>query len=314
MPEVLVISVVVPVYNEQEVLPAFFDRLRPVLGALNEEYEVVVVDDGSTDDTHAIADDRARGWPQLRCLRLRRNMGHQAALTAGLDAAVGDWVLTIDADLQDPPELIPELLGAALRGQADVVYATRSDRKTDSRFKRWSAHVYYRLMAGMTETELTRHAGDFRLMSRRVVDDLNGLPERHRVYRLLVPYLGYESTTVSYERNRRAAGESKYPLGKMIRLALDSATSFSASPLRLATWLGMLGSLVSVLLGAVAVIAWASGATVPGWTSVMVSVFFVGAIQLLSLGLLGEYVGRIYSELQRRPRYFLTEDPSEHDD
>ena len=301
------ISVVVPVFNEEEVLPAFFARIRPVMDQLGETYEVIVVDDGSLDGTSLLVVGASASWPELRPVPLRRNLGHQAALTAGLETAQGDWVLTIDADLQDPPELIPEMLSAARNSEVDVVFATRGDRRTDSWFKRTTARVYYRLMTRLTQAELANNAGDYRLMSRRVVDELGQLPERHRVYRLLVPYLGYRATSVVYERDRRAAGASKYPLGRMMRLALDSATSFSAAPLRIATWLGLAGSFVSVILGAVAVIAWASGVTVPGWTSVMVSVFFVGAIQLLTLGLLGEYVGRIYSELQQRPRYLLAD-------
>jgi glycosyltransferase involved in cell wall biosynthesis len=300
-----VLSVIVPVFNEEEVLPQFFARLRPALDESGTNYEVLVVNDGSSDDSGRFLTDAAASWPALQVLTLRHNAGHQAALTAGLQHATGDWVVTIDADLQDPPELIPTLLTAATQGNSDVVYAVRSDRKRDSFFKRITAKGYYRLMTRLAGSNVPQQAGDFRLMSRRVVDELNALLERHRVYRLLVPYLSFDSTIVKYPREPRAAGATKYSLRRMLGLAFDSATSFSATPLRLATWLGLAGSIFSALLAIATIAAWAFGATVPGWTSVMVAVFFVGAIQLICLGLLGEYMARVFAELQRRPQYLL---------
>lgn len=297
-------------FNEEEVLPLFESRLRPVLDGLSEDYEVLAVDDGSCDGTSEIIS-RIRGqWPQVRVVRLRRNAGHQAALTAGLDRCIGDWVVTIDADLQDPPEMIPRLIAAAARDDADVVYAVRHDRSSDSWFKRRTAAMYYRVMRRAAGDDVPDDAGDFRLMSREVVDALGQLPERHRVYRLLIPWLGFPSTTVTYRREERAAGESKYPVSKMARLAVDSLTSFTAMPLRVATWAGVAGSMACLVMVIVAVVAQVLGATVPGWASVFVAVFFLGAIQLLCLGLLGEYIGRLYSEAQHRPLYLISSDTS----
>ncbi len=300
-----------PAYDEESAFPIFAARLRPVLDGLGTDYEVVVVDDGSTDATPDVLSETAATWPQLRIIRLRRNVGHQGAITAGLDRARGDWVVTIDADLQDPPELIPDLLDAAPRDDADVVYAVRCDRRTDTWFKRRSAEVYYRLVRRTADTDVPAHAGDYRLLSRPVVEALRELPERHRVYRLLVPWLGFPSTTVQYRRDERAAGASKYPLSRMTRLAVDSLTSFTAQPLRIATTLGVTGSLVCLLAMTIAVGAHVAGYTVPGWASVFVAVLFVGALQLLCLGLLGEYVGRLYAEAQHRPLYFVASDTAE---
>ncbi len=305
------LSVVVPVYDEESVFPVFAARMRPVLDAMGADYEVVAVDDGSTDATPQVLAEVAATWPQLRIIRLRRNAGHQGAITAGLDRARGDWVVTIDADLQDPPELIPDLLDAARRDDADVVYAVRNDRTQDTWFKRRTAALYYGLVRRTADTDVPAHAGDYRLVSRPVVEALRELPERHRVYRLLVPWLGFPSTTVHYRREARAAGESKYPLSRMTRLAVDSLTSFTAQPLRIATTLGVAGSLVCLVAMTAAVVAHLSGFTVPGWASVFVAVLFVGAIQLLCLGLLGEYVGRLYAEAQHRPLYFIASDTGE---
>jgi polyisoprenyl-phosphate glycosyltransferase len=298
----------VPIFDEEDVLPAFAARLRDVLDTLVEDYEVVTVDDGSRDKSLPMLHELRSGWPQVRVVELRRNSGHQAAITAGLALCDGDWVVTIDADLQDPPELIPQLLRAAAEAGADVVYAVRADRRHDSWFKRTSARAYYKLMRRAAGDDVPTNAGDFRLMARDVVNTLNGLPERHRVYRLLVPWLGFRSATVHYERGPRAAGTSKYPLSKMGRLAFDSLTSFTAMPLRIATWAGVFGSLVCIAGIGVALIAQILGATVPGWASVFVAVFFLGAIQLLCLGLLGEYIGRLYAEAQHRPLYLVRSD------
>lgn len=302
------LSVVVPMYNEADVLPLFVERLRPVLDGLGEDYELVAVDDGSKDDTPVLLQAARRAWPELRVLRLRANSGHQAAISAGLAAARGDWVVTLDADLQDPPEIIPEMLGAARDEGADVVYGVRTDRSTDSVFKRRTAHAFYATMRMMGATGAPDNAGDYRLMSRATVDAVNALPEDHRVLRLVVPALGFPSTTVGYRREERAAGTSKYPLAKMIRLSLDSITGFSSAPLRLATWFGLVGFLVAVALLAYALVARALGHTVAGWTSTVVIVAAFGALQLLCLGIMGEYVGRIYAALQRRPTYYVAYD------
>ncbi|HZN73997.1 MAG TPA: glycosyltransferase family 2 protein [Micromonosporaceae bacterium] len=307
----LVLSVVVPIYNEEDVLPLLAARLRPVLAAIGEPYEVVAVDDGSTDASAAVLAGLRRTWPELRVVRLRRNSGHQAALTAGLFRARGDYVVSIDADLQDPPETIPRMLELARREGLDIVYGVRSDRSTDTAFKRWTADLYYRLMRRLVGKNLPSHAGDFRLISRATVDALRELPERLPVLRLLVPWTGFPSGEVPYVREERAAGRTKYPLGKMIKLAADSVTSFSAAPLRAVTWLGLGGVVLCGILLVTAIATFFGGSTVSGWASMYVAVLFLGAVQLLCLGLLGEYVGRIYQAVQARPSYFIGYDSAD---
>lgn len=310
------LSVVVPVYNEQAVLPLFAARLRATLDGLGEAYEVVAVDDGSTDATPTVLAGLRRDWPELRVIRLRRNSGHQAALTAGLFRARGAYVASIDADLQDPPELIGEMLRVARAENLDIVYGVRSDRSTDSPFKRWTAGLYYRVIRRLVGGSVPSHAGDFRLLSRSAVEALRELPERRPVLRLVIPWLGFPSTEVAYVRGERAAGRTKYSLAKMVRLTSDSVTSFSAAPLRLATWMGLVGVLLCTVLVVVAFVAYLRDYTVPGWTSLYVAVLFLGAVQLLCLGLVGEYIGRIYEAVQGRPSYVVgsdTADPADHE-
>lgn len=306
--ETTVLSVVIPMYNEAEALPALVGRLRPVLTGLGVPYEFVAVDDGSTDRTGELLAAFRLGWPELRVIGLRRNSGHQAALTAGLDRAVGAYVVSLDADLQDPPEKIPEMLARARTEGLDIVYGIRADRTSDTGFKRWTADLYYRLVRRLAGPSVPAQGGDFRLLSRAAVDALKALPDQQRVYRLLVPWLGFPSGEVAYERAPRAAGRSKYPLGRMIRLAVDSVTGFSAAPLRLATWLGGVTFLVCLGLMAYTLGAHALERTVPGWTSLFTGVLFIGAVQLVCVGLLGEYVGRIYTAVQNRPTYFVGHD------
>lgn len=302
------LSIVIPVYNEEDVLPLLAARLRPVADGVGTTYEVVMVDDGSDDLSPAVLQRLMRDWPQLRIVRLRANAGHQAAISAGLASARGDYVVTLDADLQDPPEVIPEMLAQARAHRADVVYGVRSDRSSDSAFKRISAKGFYRLIRVLSGTHAQVDAGDYRLMSRATVNAINALPEHHRVLRFVVPALGFPSTSVTYRRDERAAGSSKYPLSKMVRLSLDSVTGFSTAPLRAATWLGLLGGVAALLLLGYALAASALGHTLPGWTSTVVAVAGVGAVQLLCVGILGEYVGRMYAHLQARPTYFVAYD------
>ncbi len=310
------LSVIVPMFNEADVLPLLVERLRPVLeqmvddGALHgaDSYEVLAVDDGSRDQTPVLLQRYRREWPQLRVVRLRANAGHQAAISAGLATVSGDWTITLDADLQDPPETIPTMLQQARSQGVDVVYGVRTDRSSDSFFKRSSARAFYAGIRAAGATDAPDDAGDFRLMSRATVNAVNALPETHRVLRLVVPSLGFPSTTVGYAREARAAGSSKYPLPTMVRMSMDALTGFSLAPLRLATWFGLGGFAASLLLLAYAVGANIFGFTVAGWTSTVVVVAAVGAVQLLCLGVLGEYVGRIYSTLQRRPTYYVAYD------
>ena len=302
------LSVVVPMYDEEAVLPLLVERLRPVADGWGVTYEVVCVDDGSTDATPVLLQRFRREWPQLRVVRLRANAGHQAAISAGLARARGQWVVTIDADLQDPPEVIGEMLAVA-RGQGvDVVYGVRSDRSSDTAFKRLTARAFYRSIRALSDVDARVDAGDFRLMSRATVDAVNALPEHGRVLRLVVPALGFPSASVTYARAARAAGDSKYPLGKMLRLSVDSVTGFSIAPLRFATWTGLLGGLAAVAVLVYALVEMLLGNTLPGWTSTVVIVAAVGAVQLLALGILGEYVGRTYTALQARPTYFVAHD------
>lgn len=307
----LELSVVIPMYNEQEVLPLLVERLRPILDDLETTYEVVAVDDGSSDLTAALLLRYHREWPQLRVVRLRANAGHQAAISAGLARAGGDYVVTLDADLQDPPEVVTEMLAIAQSEGVDVVYGVRADRSSDTLFKRVSAKAFYALIRGLSGTTAHSDAGDFRLMSRATVDAINALPETNRVLRFVVPALNFPSAQVDYRREERAAGSSKYPFAKMLKLSLDSVTGFSLAPLRLATFLGLFGGLVTAFLGIFALVANASGHAVAGWTSTVLIVSSVGAVQLLCLGLLGEYVGRMYTAMQGRPAFFVAFDSAQ---
>jgi dolichol-phosphate mannosyltransferase len=302
------LSIVIPCFNEEDVLPLLVERLRPVADGLETPYEVVAVDDGSTDTTAVVLQRLRRDWPELRVVRLRANAGHQAAISAGLACARGDYVVTLDADLQDPPEVIPDMLAVARAERVDVVYGVRSDRSTDSAFKRMSARAFYRVIRALSGTHAQSDAGDYRMMSRATVEAVNALPEHNRVLRFIVPALGFPSASVSYRRDERAAGRSKYPLAKMVRLSIDSVTGFSIAPLRAATWLGLTGGLAAVGLLLYALVAQTLGHTLPGWTSTVVAVSAVGAVQLLCLGILGEYVGRMYAMMQARPTYFIAYD------
>jgi glycosyltransferase involved in cell wall biosynthesis len=308
-----VLSIVVPMFNEESVLPLFIERLRPVADGLGVGYEVVAVDDGSSDGTPVGLQRARRTWPQLRVLRLRANAGHQAAISAGLARALGDYVVTLDADLQDPPEVIAEMLRVAREQHVDVVYGVRADRSTDTAFKRGTARLFYRAMNRLSGTTAPPEAGDYRLMSRATVAAINALPEYGRVLRFVVPALGFPSATVDYRREERAAGSSKYPLAKMLRLSVDSVTAFSLAPLRFATYLGLLGGVFALGLLLFALYARAAGEVVAGWTSTVVIVAGMGAVQLLALGVLGEYVGRLYAAAQARPAYHLAYDSLEAD-
>jgi dolichol-phosphate mannosyltransferase len=285
--------------------------LRPVLDGLGVPYEAIAVDDGSTDKTPAMLDDLRSCWPELRVIRLRRNSGHQAALTAGLHRSVGAYVASIDADLQDPPEKIAEMLELARADGLDIVYGVREDRSTDTGFKRRTAGAYYWLMRRLVGKHMPDQAGDFRLLSREAVEALKDLPDQQQVYRLLVPWLGFPSGEVRYLREERVAGETKYPLTKMIRLALDSITGFSAAPLRLATALGMVSFFTCLALLVFTLTVYLAGMTVPGWTSLFVGMLFIGGVQLICVGLLGEYVARIYTAVQRRPTYYVAHDSAD---
>lgn len=307
------LSVVVPMFDEHEVLPIFYPRVREALDQLDLSYELIAVDDGSRDDTARFTESMRAGWPELRLVRLLRNSGHQAAIGAGLSCSRGDYAITIDADLQDPPEAIGPMFALAKDQHLDVVYGVREDRSSDSWGKRASARLYYRLMRRLVGGQLPTDAGDFRLMSRRVLQAVERQPQAGRIYRLIVPWLGFPSQNYGYVRERRAAGTTKYPLSRMIRLGWDSVTAFSAAPLRLATWLGGLTAIGCVALIVAAFVVAGFGQTVPGWTSTMIIVMGIGAVQLICLGLLGEYVARIFTTVQARPTFTVGYDSFEQD-
>jgi dolichol-phosphate mannosyltransferase len=299
------LSVVAPVHNEEALVAAFHARVRAAVEPLG-PYELVLVDDGSTDASWQRMLEVAAADPNVRLIRLSRNFGHQPALTAGLDAARGDAVVTIDSDLQDPPELIPELV-RSWRDGYDVVYAVRAEREGESAVKLATASVFYRLLRQMTTTEIPADAGDFRLLSRRVVDALGRMPERARFLRGMTSWVGYRQTGVPYRREARTAGETKFPMRKMVRFALDAMTSFSTVPIRLVTGLGFLTVLFCIAYLAYTLYAkFASHSTVPGWTSVVIVVLLLGGVQLLSLGIIGQYIARIFDEA-KQPLYLVDE-------
>lgn len=304
--ERVLLSVVVPAFNEEEVIADTLRDLSGVLGlCATDSYEIIVVDDGSRDRTAELVRQSMDWEPRVRLLRLQRNSGHMDALSVGYEHARGTYVVTIDADRQDPPSLIAEMLETAQAGGLDVVYGVRSDRSSDTWFKRSTAGLYYWLMKRTTGIDLIPGAADFRLVSRSVVNALNELPKDERVYRLLVPWLGFPSGQVNYVRVARAAGQSHYTIGRMLGLTLDSILMFSTAPLRAITYLGVLGVVFAGLMTTIAVVAFMNGVVVPGWTSVILTVVFMGALNLLCVGLLAEWTARIRKVLQRRESVVL---------
>jgi glycosyltransferase involved in cell wall biosynthesis len=300
------LSIVVPCYNEEDCLETLHSRLSGAAqGAVGDSYEVVLVNDGSRDRSWPIMQRLAADDPHVVAIDLSRNHGHQLALTAGLDLCRGDAILIIDADLQDPPELLGAMLETMRSEGADVVYGVRASRAGETRFKRATAHAFYRLLSRMTEIDIPLDAGDFRLMSRRALDVLLALPEQARFIRGMVAWIGFKQVPFAYARDERLAGETKYPLSKMIRFAFDAVTGFSSAPLKLASHAGLLLSLGSVVLILYIIGSWLSGDSVQGWTSLMLVVVALGAVQMFVLALMGEYIGRVYSQSKQRPLYVV---------
>ncbi|MCS7464352.1 glycosyltransferase family 2 protein [Paenibacillus doosanensis] len=298
-------TVIVPMFNEQEVIAETYARLKQVMDTLGEPYELLFVDDGSRDRTASIVKEISRNDPCVRMLGFARNFGHQVAITAGMDYAEGDAVVIIDADLQDPPGVIVQMIGKWKQGY-DVVYGKRLKREGETWFKKTSAHMFYRMLKSMTSVDIPVDAGDFRLIDRKVCDVMKSLTERNRYVRGLVSWTGFRQTFVEYTREERWAGDTKYPLRKMIRFAVDAIASFSYKPLKLAAYLGFVLSLLSFVY--ILVIVYQrlfTDTTITGWSSIVAINLFFNGIVLIILGIIGEYIGRIYDESKGRPLYII---------
>jgi len=302
------LSIVVPCFNEEACLAELHQRLGAAARqAVGSGYELVLINDGSRDGSWAAMRRMAAEDPHVVAVNLSRNHGHQLALTAGLDLCRGETILIIDADLQDPPELLPAMLETMRDTGADVVYGVRRSRAGETAFKRATAHGFYRLLSRATEVDIPLDAGDFRLMSRRALDALLAMPEQARFIRGMVAWIGFKQVPFPYDRAERFAGATKYPLKKMMRFAFDALTGFSSAPLKLASHAGLWLSFGSVLLILYIAYAWAAGRNIQGWTSLMLVVVVLGAIQMFVLALMGEYIGRLYNEAKRRPLYIVQE-------
>ena len=301
-----VFSVVAPIYNEADTLPHFYARVVAAMERLDEPFELVLVNDGSRDDSIAVMRALHERDPRVRVVDFSRNFGHQVAISAGLDHARGGAVIIIDSDLQDPPEVILELV-AQWRQGAEVVYAQRRTRPGETRFKLLTAAAFYRLIRRLTSVDIPRDTGDFRLLDRKVVDTLVAMKEHHRFMRGLSVWVGFRQEAVQYDRQERYAGETKYPLAKMIRFALDAITGFSYVPLQLATTLGFVLAGLSLLGIVIAVVLRLLNVAIQGQTTTLIVVLLLGGIQLIFLGIIGEYLGRIYDEVRGRPLYVVRE-------
>lgn len=305
MSEHQLISIIVPMYNEEKGLDTLFAELHQVMGEMDARYEIVCVDDGSKDGTRAALVAKAADDSRIRAVLLSRNFGKEAAMTAALDYAQGDAVIPIDADLQDPPELIPEMV-AKWREGFDVVYAKRISRDADTRLKRNSAGLFYKVFNALSEMPIPENVGDFRLMDRRVVDAIKQLPEKDRFMKGLFCWPGFNSTTLEFERKERAEGETKFNYWRLWNFALNGITSFSSVPVRMGVYLGLAVSVAAFVFGVMIVLkTLVTGVDVPGYASLMVVMLFLGGVQLFFLGLLGEYIGRIYKEVKNRPIYMV---------
>lgn len=302
------VSLIVPAYNEDAVIEETYKRLKNVMEQGGYDFEILIVDDGSTDRTPEKVKKICLNDKRVKLIRFSRNFGHQVAISAGIDRAVGKVAVIIDADLQDPPEVIPRMIEKWSTGY-EVVYGVRKKRKGESLFKRVTAALFYRLLRQMTPIEIPLDAGDFRLLDRKVLEELKKMPERRRFVRGMVSWVGFRQTSVEYVREKRFAGTTKYPLRKMINFAIDGILSFSTVPLRISSALGFLSAAVSFLMmmyGLIVRIFYPSR-VMTGWASLFVAVLFIGGIQLICIGILGEYLGRVYEETKKRPLYIVAE-------
>ncbi|WP_132461502.1 glycosyltransferase family 2 protein [Rhodovulum marinum] len=300
-------SFIIPFMNEEDVLEALLVRMTHLMSALDGACEVVFVDDGSSDSGAAIIASAARRDPRMKLIRLSRNFGHQIAVTAGLNRVCGRAVIIMDADLQDPPEVVHDLV-AQWKDGYEIVHAQRRAREGETRFKKMSAQLYYRLLSALSSVDIPRNVGDFRLVDAKVVEAIRSMPERDRYLRGMFAWVGFRQTIVQFDRPQRFAGETKYPIKKMIRLAMDGVVGFSDAPLRLALWLGAFVSLGAMFYGIyIVIIALFTGGLVAGWASTIVVLSFLSGINLLISGVIGLYVGRIHNESKERPLYFISE-------
>jgi glycosyltransferase involved in cell wall biosynthesis len=304
-------SIIAPIYNEIENLPALYQRVKAVMDSTAEPWELILVDDGSTDGSTDKIRELAQNDKTVRPVIFARNFGHQVAITAGWDYARGDAIVIIDADLQDPPETILELVKKWKEGY-EVVYAVRGEREGESWFKKFTAAMFYRLIYSITDVKIPVDTGDFRLMDRKVVDVLKKMKERHRFPRGMSAWVGFKQIGVKYKRSARVAGVTKYPFSKMLKLALNAITGFSYFPLQVATFFGFVSAGVSILaIPVVAILRLAGSHFFEGQTTTLISVLFLGGVQLISLGILGEYIGRLYDEAKGRPLYIVRDAPED---
>lgn len=304
-------SIIAPIFNEKENLPELHRRVTEVMNSTGEPWELVLVDDGSTDGSAAIIRELAKKDEHIRPVIFARNFGHQVAVTAGLDYSRGDAVVIIDADLQDPPELILEMSKKWKEGN-EVVFAVRAEREGESWFKLWTASLFYRIISRITDVEIPLDTGDFRLMDRKVVSVMNQMRERHRFLRGMSAWVGFKQVGVEYKRAARVAGETKYPFRKMFRLALNAITGFSYFPLQVATYFGFGSAGISILAIPVVIYLRVAGhQQLTGQATTLIAVLFLGGVQLISLGILGEYIGRLYDEAKGRPLYIVREAPED---
>lgn len=301
-----VYSLVVPVYNEEAVLPLLLRRLDMLLDSLDGPAEAIFVDDGSRDTSPILCEAKARMDKRYRFLKLSRNFGHQVAISTGMDHARGEAVIVMDADLQDPPEVVLDMVAKWKEG-FEIVYAERLSREGESRFKLATADLFYRLIGRLSDIEIPRNVGDFRLVDRKALDVFLAMPERDRFVRGMFAWVGFRQAVVQFHRPARAAGETKYSLTKMLRLAMNGVVSFSDAPLRLALWAGALVSGLAILYGLWVIVMWMANANFErGWSSIVVLTAFLGGANMLMTGIMGVYVGRIYSEVKRRPLYVVS--------
>ncbi len=304
-------SIIAPIYNEIDNLPELYRRVKEVMDSANEPWELILVDDGSTDGSTEKIRELAEADKIVRPVIFARNFGHQVAITAGWDYARGDAIIIIDADLQDPPEVILELAKKWKEGY-EVVYAVRAEREGESWFKKFTAAAFYRLIYSITDVKIPVDTGDFRLMDRKVVNVLKQMRERHRFPRGMSAWVGFRQIGVQYKRAARVAGVTKYPFSKMLKLALNAITGFSYFPLQVATYFGFASAGISILaIPVVAILRLAGSHFFEGQTTTLISVLFLGGVQLISLGVLGEYIGRLYDEAKARPLYIVSEAPEE---